>query len=195
MGAGYQSIIIASSSERSLMTFSISTHTRNYFTLQQRKEFWSGALLSALLSLSRQLYRLQLTILYQNINQRRTAWSLVLELTPNMPPIFSAFFHGKPRPGVPYTEQAILRKDETLRVKTPSYDPERGGDIPTTKLTSLQSGIKASDVPQWLWTRDECRAWMYAVLVHYLNVSKLVTLNFPPYRALYIESVLWYPSQ
>jgi len=54
-----------------------------------------------------------------------------------MPPIFSAFFYRKARPGVPYTEQAILRKDETLRVKTPSYDPECGGDIPTTKLTSL----------------------------------------------------------
>jgi hypothetical protein len=112
-----------------------------------------------------------------------------------MPPIFSAFFHGKLRPTVPYTEQAILRKNGTLRVKTPSYDPERGGDIPTTKLTSLQSGIRASVVPQWLWTRDECRAWMYAVLIHYLNVSKLVALNFPPYHALSIGSVLWYPSQ
>jgi len=132
---------------------------------------------------------------YQNINQRRTAWSIILELTPNMPPIFSGFFLGKPRPGVPQTEQAILRKPQTLRVKTTSCDPKRGGDIPTTKLTSLKSGIKASDVPQWLWTRDECRAWMYAVLIHYLNVSKLVTLGFPPYRALYIESVLWYPSQ
>jgi hypothetical protein len=166
------------------MTFSTSTHTKLVHAPAAKRILIRCSSLRTFL-LSRQLYRLQLLILDQNIYQRRTAWSLILKLTPNMPPLFSAFFHGKPRPGVSYTKQAILRKNQTLRVKTPSYDPEHGGDIPTTKLTSLQSGIQASDVPQWLWTRNECRAWMYAVLIHYLNVSKLVTLNFPPYRPSY----------
>jgi hypothetical protein len=85
-------------------------------------------------------------------------------MLPFSAPLFS-ILHRYSKPGGSYKEQEILGKVPNLGVK------KDGGNIPTTKLTSLQSGIKASDIPQWLWTRDECRAWMYAVLIHYLNVS------------------------
>jgi hypothetical protein len=100
------------------------------------------------------------------------------ELTPKTP--------DSSRPGVPYTGQAIIRRDSTSSASfssfstvMPFYDPESGSDISITKFASLKLGIKGSDVPQWLWTREECRVWLYAVLVDYLNVSKLVTLNSP----------------
>lgn len=32
-------------------------------------------------------------------------------------------------------------------------------------------GIKASDMPQWLWSNAESRAWIFAVCVAYLNYS------------------------
>jgi hypothetical protein len=56
-------------------------------------------------------------------------------------PLFS-IFHQYSKPSGSYREQEILGKEETLGVKA------GGGNIPTTKLTSLQTGIKASDVPQ-----------------------------------------------
>jgi hypothetical protein len=45
-------------------------------------------------------------------------------------------------------------------------------------------GIKASSIPQWLWTRNDCRAWVYDVLYHYLYVSKFITLDIMLHLAI-----------
>jgi hypothetical protein len=100
-------------------------------------------------------------------------------MLPFSAPLFS-ILHRYSKPGGSYREQEILGKEATLGVKA------GGGNIPTTKLASLQTGIKASIVPQWLWTMDECHAWMYTVLIHYLNVSKFATTNVPTHQISYI---------
>lgn len=57
-----------------------------------------------------------------------------------------------------------------VEYEPPPHDAER--EEAMNQIHILQSKIKASDVPQWLWTRDECRAFLYAFIVSYLQVRR-----------------------
>jgi len=114
---------------------------------------------------------------------------------------FFSFFSGRPkeeynqklREPPPYDPEdyetalnAIRARKSTL-VANSSTQKNKATDItqpkkppPSASTTNLLiskpsmpgSPIKATDVPQWLWSRDECRTWMEKVLIDFLNVSK-----------------------
>ncbi len=63
---------------------------------------------------------------------------------------------------------------QEVLIKPPSYQvtedqPSRKRTNPLTRL--FEQKIRATDTPKWRWTQSQCREWIAAVLMTYLEYS------------------------
>lgn len=60
---------------------------------------------------------------------------------------------------------------QVSRDSPPPYQKLKNGKKQSNNPASSPKTILATDVPQWLWSNLQCRQWLLAVLVTYMNIE------------------------